>query len=244
MLFLNFCLDSIVKSLVKSISCEEDFLIKFRNLNDVIAPKYIQWCKHFKLKLLTPKGVSSYVYIDSYDKVNKTFFPENKLLFLSLTQEEISIEKRENAKDVWLQFQCEKKDYLYFYLMCNVLLLADVIKHFRLNSLSEYDLDPVYFVSSPHMEWNAMLKQTNLLLELITDPEMYRMIQPNIRGGICHCSVRYARANNKYMGTLYNSNEPSSYIVCFDINNLYVFAMFHKLPHNSFEWVSSEDLSK
>ena len=97
---------------------------------------------------------------------------------------EISIEEHEHGKEVWLQFQCETlKDYLYLYSLCDVLLLADVMENFRLNSLSGYDLDPVYFVSSPHMAWNAIIKNTNLSLELITDPKIYRMIQPNIPGG-------------------------------------------------------------
>ena len=58
-----------------------------------------------------------------------------------------------------------------------------------------------------------MLTKSNLSIELISDPIMYRMIQPNIRGGICHLSVSSAQANNKYMGTLYDSTQPLSYIV-------------------------------
>ena len=45
-----------------------------------------------------------------------------------------------------------------------------------------------------------MLKYIDRPINLITDPEMYRMIQSNIRGGICPISVRYARAHNKLMG--------------------------------------------
>ena len=47
------------------------------------------------------------------------------------------------------------------------------------------------------------------------------MIQPNIRGGICHASVRYALANNKLMGSLYDPRLPTSYIMEVDANNLY-----------------------
>jgi len=117
--------------------------------------------------------------------------------FSTLTQEHISIEEYEHAKTVWNAFNCKSiKDYLSLYLLSDVLLLADVMENFRVNSLSGYELDPVYFVSSPHMAWNAMFKKTNLELPLITDPEMYRLIQPNVRNGICHCSVKYATANN------------------------------------------------
>ena len=51
------------------------------------------------------------------------------------------------------------------------------------------------------------------------------MIQPNIRGGICHASVRYARANNKLMGSLYDQRQPTSYIMEVNANNLYGWAM-------------------
>jgi hypothetical protein len=57
------------------------------------------------------------------------------------------------------------------YLLSDVLLLADVMNNFRVNSLSGYELDLVYFVSSPHMAWNAMFKKTNIELPLITDPK-------------------------------------------------------------------------
>ena len=57
-------------------------------------------------------------------------------------------------------------------------------------------------MSAPKLAWIALLEHIDTLISLITDPEMYRMIQPNIRGGICHASVRYARANNKLIGAL------------------------------------------
>ena len=47
------------------------------------------------------------------------------------------------------------------------------------------------------------------------------MIQPNNRAGICHASVRYARTNNKLMGSLYEPRQPTSYIMEVDANNLY-----------------------
>jgi hypothetical protein len=83
-----------------------------------------------------------------------------------------------------------------------------------------------------------MFKMLDLKLELISDPEMYRMIQPNIRGGICHASGRYAKANNKYMGSLYRPNEPESFIMYIDATNLYGYAMSQELPFSHFEWLT------
>ena len=76
---------------------------------------------------------------------------------------------------------------------------------------------------------------------LITDPEMYRMIQPNIRGAILHASVRYTRANNKIMGSLYDPRLLTSYIMEVDANKLYGWAMSPKMPDGDFEWKSQDE---
>ena len=71
---------------------------------------------------------------------------------------------------------------------------------------------------------------------------MYRLIAPNIRGGICQSSVRYAKANNKYMGRLYNPNKQSSYILYIDANNLYGWAQSQPLPKSNFEMLDEGEL--
>ena len=70
--------------------------------------------------------------------------------------------------------------YMMLYLLCDVALLADVFQRFRRNWLDEYQLDLVYFISAPQLAWSALLKYIDRPIHLITDPEMYRMIQFNI----------------------------------------------------------------
>ena len=63
------------------------------------------------------------------------------------------------------------------FLLNDICLLADLFQAFRNQSLDKYQLDPANFVSAPQLAWNALLKHIDRPIPLITDPEMYRMIQ-------------------------------------------------------------------
>ena len=146
---------------------------------------------------------------------------------------------------VWSAFGCRTlKDYLELYLRSDVCQLADVFQNYRVNCKKYYALDPAYFVSAPQLTWNAMFKKLDLRLELISDSEIYRLIQPHIRGGICHASVRHAQANNIYMGSLYNPNKTESFIMYIDANNLYGWAMSQPLPYSDYKYVSDAELAE
>ena len=71
---------------------------------------------------------------------------------------------------------------------------------------------------------------------------MLLMVKRGIRGGISTISKRYAKANNKYMGEVYDPNEPSKFISYLDANNLYGWAMSRKLPTHGFQWMRDEEL--
>ena len=65
---------------------------------------------------------------------------------------------------------------------------------------------------------------------------MLLMVEKGIRSGICNTIHRYAKANNKYMKD-YVKNKESSYLKCWDVNNLYGWTMSRKIPVNKFEWM-------
>ena len=52
---------------------------------------------------------------------------------------------------------------------------------------------------------------------------------------MCQSTHRYPRANNKYMKN-YDKSIESSCLMYLDANNLYRWAMYKKLPVNSFKW--------
>ena len=60
---------------------------------------------------------------------------------------------------------------------------------------------------------------------------MLFMVEKGIRGGICHCFYRYAKAINKYWKD-YDKNKELSYLQYCD-----GWAMPQKLPVNNYEWI-------
>ena len=73
-------------------------------------------------------------------------------------------------------------DYHDFYFKADILLLADTC-------LEYYGLDPCHYFISPGLNWDAMLKMTEIELKLISDIDMYLFVEKGMRGGISyiHC---------------------------------------------------------
>ena len=63
-----------------------------------------------------------------------------------------------------------------------------------------------------------MLKMTGINLELITDIDMYLMVEIGLRGGISYTANRYSKLNYKYICD-YDKDKESSYLMYLDANN-------------------------
>ena len=130
--------------------------------------------------------------------------------------------------------------YHDLYLKSDILLPADVFENFRKTCVEYYKLDPCHYFTSPGLSWDPMLK-TGVQLELMTDIDMFQFIEKGRRGGTSYNANRYGKANNKYMKD-YNVNEPSSYIMYSNTNNLYGWAMSQCLPTGGFKWMSQNKI--
>ena len=65
---------------------------------------------------------------------------------------------------------------------------------------------------------------------------MLLMVEKGARGGICCSIYRYAKANNKCLNDD-DKNKESSYVQCWDVNNLYGWTILQKLPVNNSELI-------
>ena len=197
-----------------------------------------------KLNLLSQKGVYPYDFMDSFEKFDQTKLPTKDQFYSILNDQHITDDEYDHAKKVWKTFKIKTMgEYHDLYLGSDVLLLVDVFESFRKTCLQYYKLDPCHYFTSPGLSWDAMLKMTNIKLELMTDIDMYQFIEKGLRGGVSYIAHRYGKANNKYMKE-YNEKAPSKYIMYLDANNLYGWAMSQYLPTGNFKWMSEKEISK
>ena len=196
-----------------------------------------------ELKLMAKKGVYPYDYMDSFKKF-KEQLPSKEEFYSILNDEHISNEDYQHAQNVWNTFNLKNMgEYHDLYLASDILLLADVFENFRKTCLKYYKLDPCHYFTSPGLSWDAMLKMTNIKLELMTDIDMFQFIEKGLRDGISYIANRYGKANNKYMKE-YDEKAPSKYIMYLDTNNLYGWAMSQYLPTGGFRWMTEKQINK
>ena len=166
--------------------------------------------------------------MDGRKKFNEESLPDKESFYSELNKEGITNEDQAHAQKVWEVFKVKNfGEYHDLYVQNDT-------RYARDKCLEIYELDPAHFLSAPGLAWQACLKKTNVKLELLTDNDMLMMFEEGTRGGMCHATYRYAKANNKYMKN-YDKNKGSSYIDYLDSNNLYGWAMSQKLPVENFK---------
>ena len=195
-----------------------------------------------KSNLMARKGVYPYEFMDGFEKFEKKQLPKKTSFFSRLNQEKVSDEDFAHAQRVWKEFECKNMgDFHDLYLLSDVLLLADVMESFRKLCEKHYELDPAHFFTTPGLAWDAMLKMTQVELELLGDVDQLLMIEKGIRGGNSNVFKRFAQANNKFMKN-FDPAKKSKFLVYLDANNLYGWAMSQPLPVGDFAWMSKEEL--
>ena len=229
--FLNVSLDRLTANLYKA------------GANNFLLLKN-EFAGNDNVDLLLRKGIYPYDYMDTFDRFEERELPPIENFYNALTDENLSDADYARAKNVWQKFNCVNMgDYHDLYLKTDVLQLADVWECFTNTCFTNYMLDPAHYVSAPHLTWDAMLKFSKVNIGLLSDPEMFRIYNNNIRGGICYISNRHARANHPVLPG-YDPNLPIKRIVDIDENNLYAAAMLFSMPIGEYQWLTTEEFAQ
>ena len=216
-----------------------------------------KYFKGEKLDLMLRKRVYPYEYMTGVQRLwEKSLTPKEEFASLlssgvisdseaMITPSHISDKDYQHAQKVFEAFGCENLadycDYTGLYCKSDVLLLADVFESFIDICLGKYGLDPSHYITAPALSWDAMLKMTDVKLELLRDSDMHLFFEEGIRGEVSTITNRYAKANHKYMED-YNPDEPSAYIQYLDANNLYGWTMSQSLPVGNFQWLDEDEI--
>ena len=124
--------------------------------------------------------------------------------------------------------------YIYIY---DILILVNIFENFRKICITNFTLDPICYISLPSYCWDTCLYFTKIELELLTDSKQILYIESGLRGGLSQVSLRYGCANNKFIPN-YNKDLEDSYIIYFDVNNLYGGMLILSIPYATFKWCS------
>lgn len=192
--------------------------------------------------LLTQKGVYPYSWFDSVDKFVATSLPAKSEFFNLLSSEDINDDQYDHAVRVFHNFKCQNMgEFSDIYLLTDVLILSDVFENFRRLSQKIYGLECCHYFTTAGLSWDAMLKMSNITLDLFTDFDMVSMIRKGIRGGVSQINIKEIIANNSELRS-FNCNEPELYCEYYDANNLYGEAMSKSLPYSDFSFVQDIEL--
>ena len=210
---LEFTLQSL-DSLVKTLE-DDQFETLTSQMIRLIPKETLNGRRHERLESLKPlkqKGVFPYEYMTDFSKLSATSLPPKEPFYSQLNGSGISDKDYDHAKKVWNTFNCKTmRDYHDLYLRTDTLSLADVMTEFRKTCKKAYGLEALHYYTTPGLGWDAMLKITKIKLDLISDPNMYMMIENGIRGGISTVMKRHAESNHKYLSN-YDKSKASKFI--------------------------------
>ena len=161
------------------------------------------------------------------------------------TNSHISIADYQHAQCVWDKTGCKTlQDYVDFYLNLDVAFLTDIYLQWRCVLMELFNLDCLYFLTLESFAIKSMYHKCEILLDSISDPNLYHIINRNIRGSFCSVGQFHVIAINKDINPNFDSNSmKSNYLLYIDFNSLYPTVMSQfKLPMSDFVELNGEEL--
>ena len=101
-----------------------------------------------KFILSLRKGFYPYEYIDSWERFDKTSFPNKEAFYSSLYMVTTSRLLSSWSKSIWIIYKKHFGEYHDLYVQSDTLLLADVFENLRNKCTEIYELDLAHFLSA------------------------------------------------------------------------------------------------
>jgi len=223
--FLATTLDNLVKALRKS-----------------GVDKFVNTVRHFGNDddAYFEKGCYPYEYMTDESKLDETELPPKSAFYNWLVGKDLDDEQYERAKQLWTKRSMTTlRDWHHFYLLLDVLLLADVFEAFRHTMIDVHGLDCLHFPSLPSITLQLALKVTDIELELRN--RSGHLSHDAICGGLSYVAQHYALANFPAMSD-YRSDLSSSHLLYLDCNSLYTTCQMYPPPVGGFRFLTDEEL--
>ena len=107
-----------------------------------------------------------------------TSLREKEDFYSHLNMEHITDVDNTHVKRVCKDFEIKNQgEYHHLYIQSNTLSLADVFENFWNMCLKIHELDPAGFLTAPKLAWKAVLKNTKVKVNLLTDINMLLMVE-------------------------------------------------------------------
>ena len=85
------------------------------------------------------------------------------------------------------------------HIKIDTLLSPNALENFRKMCLEIYQIGSANFSQFEGSALQAFLKKTKEKFKLLIDVDVLFIIEKGNRGEICHCIIRYTKANNEYL---------------------------------------------
>lgn len=99
----------------------------------------------------------------------------------------------------------------------------------------------MHYISLPSLGWDAVLKDAQTEIELVTSEEKYKFFEGSTRGGVTCANRTVSVANNPGCKN-YDPTKPTTWMIYLDANSLYPHVMRRPLPYSNLTWVPEHQL--
>ena len=193
-----------------------------------------------KFELMKKKSCFPYSLATSISALEKyTEFPEKRLFYNDITEEDIEDEVYKTGQKVFSLFQCEDLfQFMLIYMMIDIFLLAEIFLHYQDTMAGLFDgLQCSHYLTLPSFCEAAAMYKTQLKLPYIIDNRMYCTLERTVRGGFSFSALKMCRSRDATPWW-----PQHRHLLYLDCVSLYPFVMQAKIGYKDYRFLTSAEL--